>query len=162
MNFSKSDLIKVSLLATFSLAIVVFSTTCLERDGHCIMPIYVMLLSGLGVPPAVFALVVAALVWFSLGIFSAKISSYIVSFFNVATTLIGGWWLFGSKEIAMTYSSVAFYGLSIALFVVIQSSCWFWGFKLKTTSKVRYTRAILTIFITLNLSWTFVTSFGIH
>lgn len=162
MNLLKNDRIKIVLLAAFSVAVIVFSTICIERDGHCVMPIYVMLLSGLGVPSIVFALVVATLIWFSLGIFSAKISSNVVSVFNVATTLIGVWWLFSSKEIAMTYSSATFYGLSIALFVVVQSLCWFWGLKLKTTSKFHYTRAVLTILIALNLSWTLMTSFGIH
>lgn len=162
MNLAKSGQIKIALLAVFSLTVIIFSTSCLEKGGYCIMPIYVMLLHGLGLPSVAFASILVAIIWFFLGVFSPKVSSNIIGIFNMVTTLIGGWWLFSSKAIAMTYSSVTFYTLSIALFVVVQALCWLWGMRLKAASDFNYTRSILTILIALNLSWTFMTSFGIH
>ncbi len=162
MNVFKEARTKIVLLSIISLVIVAFSSICVGKGGQCIMPIYVMLLEGLGVPSLAFAVVMAIVVWFSIGIFSPNTSANLANILNLITTSVGIWWLFSSREIALTYTSITFYITSIALFSVVQGFCWLWGVKLKRSVDFNYTRSILTIFISLNLSWTLMTSYGIH
>ncbi|MEN0059410.1 MAG: hypothetical protein AAGB31_11295 [Bdellovibrio sp.] len=156
-----------SQLKVFGLLCIVagfigLSAFCIEKGGHCILPIYVLIIAGFGIHPLIFACVLGLIIWLLIGVFSAQISSKMAIAFNSISTVVGYWWLISSREIALQFASLNFYVSSIVAFSLVQMLCFFWSLQLKSNSDVKYARIILTLFITLNLSWSFMTSFGIH
>lgn len=162
MALERKSQLKVLGLLCIVAGLIGFSAFCIEKGGYCILPIYVLLISGLGIHPLIFACVLGLIIWLLIGVFSAQISSKMAIAFNLISAVTGYWWLISSREIALQFTSLNFYVSSIVAFSLVQILCFFWSLQLKSNQDVKYARLILTLFITLNLSWSFMTSFGIH
>lgn len=162
-TFDNNIKLKIIVLMGICGALVGFSSFCAGNGWYYITPIYVLLIQALfGIHPILFFLTTGIIVWLMLGIFLPQNTSRVVTALNVLLTLVGLWWLIESKETAIQYTSTSFYLASLVIFTVVQILCFYWGLRLKSTSNFKYHRMIATLFITLHLSWSFMTSFGIH
>lgn len=162
-RMDRRKLLTLIIFALACLGVINFSANCIEKGGHCIMPIYLLLVVGIfNIPAIAFAAVLAVLVWLSLGIFSSRTSMKIVTAFNIVTSICGVTWLIYSREDALQYASATLYVTSFIVFSMVQIFCFICGFKLGSHTDFKYIRTVLTILITFHLSWSFLTSFGVH